>query len=84
MRAAVKPILPWHGEEHPSAKLTEDAVRAIRADTRRLREVAQEHGVSEELVRLIRRRERWAHVTDTAPVEYPDHRRGVGPALARD
>lgn len=53
-----------HGEAKPDAKLTEDDVRAIRADTRTTTVLGREYGVSAETVRLIRLRRKWAHVPD--------------------
>lgn len=51
------------GSVHPSAKLNETKVRAILADPRLLRFVANDYGVSESAISLIRRRKTWAHVT---------------------
>lgn len=45
------------------AKLTEDQVRSIRLDPRGKRSVAAEHGVSAQLVKLIRQRRIWTHIT---------------------
>ena len=43
-------------------KLTEDQVRAIRADNRINRLVAADFGVSKSMIAMIKRREVWAHV----------------------
>lgn len=50
------------GERHPRAKLTVSKVVAIRTDPRSARLIAEEHGVSRDLIRLIRARKVWAHV----------------------
>lgn len=50
------------GVRKPSAKLTEEMVRAIRADPRSGREVACEYGLSFKQVARIRRRENWKHL----------------------
>ena len=50
------------GEEHANAKLTEEAVLAIRADRRPLADVATEHGVSLATISEVRNRKRWVHV----------------------
>ena len=43
-------------------KLKEDWVRAIRADTRANRLIAEDYGVSKSMIAMIKRREAWAHV----------------------
>lgn len=43
-------------------KLTESWVRAIRADTRINRLIAEDYGVSKSMIAMIKRREAWAHV----------------------
>jgi hypothetical protein len=66
------------------SKLTEDDVRAIRRDTRRLHEVAKDFGVSLTLVRRIRTFRAWAHVPEEKPpVVYPNHRRKLTPEIVR-
>lgn len=58
------------GEAHWNAKLTDDAVRAIRRDYRRydptgnatLGALAERHNVTLETIRLIVHRRRWTHV----------------------
>ena len=50
------------GEQIPSSKLTEDDIRAIRADSRLHRIVAKDYGVTPSNISCIRRRESWAHV----------------------
>ena len=51
------------GEAHGMAKLNDEKVRSIRADTRRSREIAADYGVSPAAVRRVKRRVDWAHVT---------------------
>ena len=50
------------GEQHYNAKLTVEAVRAIRSSTESLSVAAKRFGVSRSTVSLIRRRETWASV----------------------
>lgn len=45
-----------------SSKLTEDDVRAIRADTRTQREIAKDYGVCQQEISRIKARLRWNHV----------------------
>jgi hypothetical protein len=47
------------GEQHYNAKLTEDDVRAIRADTRLQREIAEDLGISRQNVSLIQNHKTW-------------------------
>lgn len=56
------PGRPPRGTEHYRAKLTEDAVRAIRADGRKYAHIAADHGVSQSTVGEVKRREKWSHV----------------------
>ncbi len=51
------------GEASGKAKLTEDQVRAIRADTRMRREIAADYGVDSTVVSRIRLRHTWRHVS---------------------
>jgi hypothetical protein len=51
------------GEEHPSAKLTEEKVRSIRGDDRSASAIAAEYGVSDSAVRHIKKGETWRHVS---------------------
>ena len=55
------------GEQFSHAKLTEEAVIAIRASNRSQRDMAIQFGVSTSLISLVRRREKWKHVIQ--PVE---------------
>lgn len=50
------------GETHGMSKLTEEKVKAIRADPRSHRLVALDFGVSKSLVSQVRSRGIWAHV----------------------
>ncbi len=50
------------GETNGLAKLTQKQVLEIRADGRRRREIAAEHGICTATVSRIRRRRAWAHV----------------------
>lgn len=51
------------GELHPSAKLTEQQVYAIRARHRQLvNELAEEHHVTKQLIRLILAGKAWKHI----------------------
>lgn len=50
------------GERHHKSKLTDDEVRAIRADGRMQIEIAEAFGVTQGLVGMIKRGELWKHV----------------------
>lgn len=50
------------GESHHSAKLTEDAVLAIRASDETGVALAKRYGVSPSLISLVRRRRAWQHL----------------------
>jgi hypothetical protein len=50
------------GSAHGCAKLTEEAVREIRASTLKLRELAERYGISISQVSDIRRRKTWKHL----------------------
>lgn len=50
------------GERQPKAKLTERDIPVIRADSRILREIAKDFGVSVGLIFFIKKRRAWAHV----------------------
>jgi hypothetical protein len=52
------------GSNHGHAKLTEDQVRAIRADTRTQREIAEQYGVTMPNVSHIKTYKSWKHVSD--------------------
>jgi hypothetical protein len=54
----IKPI----GEGHGMAKLTNEKVLAIRADSRVAREIAVDYGISREMVGAIKRRHNWRHI----------------------
>lgn len=50
------------GEGHAFAKVTEDQVRAIRADPRTNRAIAKDYGVFETTISGIKNRKTWKHV----------------------
>lgn len=50
------------GEAHGNAKLTKQAVIAIRADPRPQRIIADEHGIGQEAVSRIKSGKRWGHI----------------------
>lgn len=50
------------GETHGNSKLTEQDVRAIRADTRTYREIGADYGIVKSQVGFIKRRIQWAHL----------------------
>ena len=50
------------GEAHPMRKLSDDQVRAIRADTRSQRAIGMAYGIHQTLVSLIKRRKNWSHI----------------------
>lgn len=50
------------GIDHPLAKLTDEKVRAIRADERPYPKIAADHGIDRSLVYLVKRRKAWAHI----------------------
>jgi hypothetical protein len=55
--------VPSHGEKHGCSKLTEEQVRAIRADPRGCVLVARAYGISKTNVKAIRRRKLWRHLS---------------------
>ena len=59
-----KPILTpyYHPRAHRFTKLDEDKVRAIRADQRRLTQLAREYGVTINTIRNIKERLSWKWV----------------------
>lgn len=52
------------GRRVPTAKLDDDQVRKIRADRRRLADIAAEYGVSVATVKAVRYRKLWRHVAE--------------------
>lgn len=50
------------GERHPRAVLTEEDVRSIRADTRKLADIGQDYGFDRQYVWCIKHRKYWSHV----------------------
>lgn len=53
-----------HGETNGFSKLTEDDVKAIRADKRLQRQIAADYGIHQANVSLIKLRKSWSHVDD--------------------
>jgi hypothetical protein len=53
---------PMRGAQNPRAKLTDDDVRTIRASNSPLRVMAEQFGVDQSLISLIRLRKAWKHV----------------------
>lgn len=51
-----------HGEGHPHSKLTENDVRKIRSMSGLQREIAEQFGVHQVLISLIKRGKCWRHV----------------------
>jgi hypothetical protein len=54
------------GSAQPTSKVTEDDVRAIRADSRPYAVIAEQYGISKAAISLMRSRKTWAHVSDSA------------------
>jgi len=55
------------GEQHPQAKLTNEAVRAIRKQVlagKRTHEIANQYGVSQDTISRVGKKESWSHVSD--------------------
>ena len=50
------------GEAMVISKLTDDQVRAIRADTRRQHTIALDFGVTQSLISMVKSKKVWAHV----------------------
>lgn len=50
------------GSAHPRSKLTDDAVRAIRADRRLNKEIASDYGISASNISLIKTNKAWQHL----------------------
>lgn len=61
-KLAYTPFENTAGENSRTAKLNEDAVRAIRASTKTNKEIGEEFGISAQHAGQIRRRKKWAHV----------------------
>jgi hypothetical protein len=53
---------PVRGERHGIAKLTAEAVRAIRADGRHQKDIAAHYGVTQSAISLVKRGKNWGHV----------------------
>jgi hypothetical protein len=67
--AIANPACMPRGGNHGNAKLTDEAVASIRADSRPQRVIAAEYGVAQSLISLIKNRKIWAHL---APEESDD------------
>lgn len=52
----------FKGEASPTARLTDDDVRAIRADTRKQKYIAEDYGVSAKQISNIKTRYSWSHI----------------------
>ncbi len=50
------------GEEHPGSIVTESDVKRIRKDNRTQTVIAQEYGIKQSTVSLIKLRKRWKHI----------------------
>jgi hypothetical protein len=53
---------PPRGCQHPNARLTDDIVADIRADSRSNRQLAREYGIGKSTVGMIKARLTWTHV----------------------
>jgi hypothetical protein len=53
---------PKKGELHPSCKLTEDDVRAIRASGEAYRKLGEKYGVDHTLIYQIKKHKIWTHI----------------------
>lgn len=53
------------GARHPAARLTDEAVRAIRGSSEPQRRLAERHGVSQRTIARVRRAETWRHIEET-------------------
>lgn len=51
-----------HGEKHPSSKLNEDSVRAIRASQETYTYLTRAYGVTFSVVQKVKTRKTWKHV----------------------
>lgn len=56
----LQPVL--RGESHGNAKLSDDAVRAIRLSSETAKKLAETYSVSRDLIYYIRKRKGWLHV----------------------
>lgn len=54
--------IPRYGADNGSAKLTEESVRAIRSANGSQKSIGSGFGVSQSIVSLIKRGERWQHI----------------------
>lgn len=58
----IRPPTPLMGDESPNSKLTEDDVRAIRADNRSNRALARHYGLDKGTIAAVRKRLTWRHI----------------------
>jgi transposase-like protein len=56
------------GEKHPQAKLTEEAVRFIRASGDTIGALARKFSISKKTARQARSRKTWRHIEGTPPI----------------
>ena len=61
-RFAVRPERVARGEQCGNSRLTEDQVRAIRADTRTYRAIAADYAIVPSAIHQIKTRKTWRHV----------------------
>ena len=50
------------GERSPNAKLTKEAVRAIRASSKTIRELAAEYGCGKSVIHAVKQGKAWRHI----------------------
>lgn len=62
MKDMVEKDRSMKGEKNYSSKLTDEQIRAIRADNRTLKEIAEEYGVGKGTIGDIKNRKCWKHV----------------------
>jgi len=62
LRHCIDTLGKKRGEHLSFAKLTESDVRNIRGDSRTLKEIAQDYGVSLQSIHYIKKRKHWKHV----------------------
>lgn len=62
IRDRVKHYGGQNGANNHQAKLSEDQVKSIRSDNRKLSEIAKDYGMAQSTISQIRSKKRWAHV----------------------
>lgn len=60
--ANAKPECMPRGSSHGNVKLSDDAVVAIRNDGRSQKRIAEDYGVSQSLISMVKRRQIWTHI----------------------